>query len=52
MKSRNPKKYMEKDLQDSSLSKFQPSRSLIFAKLPTIEEKTKQQRKTKNDDDN
>jgi hypothetical protein len=52
MKSRNPKKYMEKGLQSSSISKFQPSKSIVFEKLQTVEEKVKQQHKTKNDNNN
>jgi hypothetical protein len=52
MKSRNPKKYMEKALQSSSVSKFQPSKSMVFEKLQTIEEKVIKQHKTKNDNKN
>lgn len=53
MRSRNPKKYMEPKTKDLSMSKFQPSRSIIFSKLPSVEEKIqKTQQQNKNDNNN
>lgn len=38
MRSKNPRTYTKKD-KLLSFSKFQPSRSPVFSKLPTVEQK-------------
>jgi hypothetical protein len=50
MKSRNPKKYMGTETKDNTLAKFQPIKSLIFSKMPTIQQKVKQQKEQQTND--
>jgi hypothetical protein len=50
MKSKNPKIYLGQ--QKSNYAKFQPSNSLIFKLLPTVEEKSEQHKQQNSNDNN
>lgn len=50
MKSRNPKVYLGQ--QKLNYSKFQPSNSLIFELLPTVEQKVEQHKQQQSNDNN
>jgi hypothetical protein len=54
MLSKNPQKFLKSNkMAETSLSKFQPSRSLIFSKLHAVQDKVEKEKteKTGSDDE-